>query len=223
MSYSIDIKERAIKLRRRGFSIKEIAAKLHIAQSTSSAWLSDITLSNTAQKRLVRRKILGQYKSILISKKAREEQRKALEETSRSMLSTLPQSRELMKLCCALVWWCEGNKNTTSVKFTNSDTTLISNFLYFLRVGFNINESKLRALVHIHQYHNDLEQKKFWSQITKIPLSQFHRSYEKPNTGKRSRENYPGCLALVYYDASVAKELKAIYNTFSELRGVGQW
>lgn len=220
MSYSIDIKEKAFKLRKQGFSIKEIASKLCIAQSTSSAWLSDITLSNTAQKRLAQRKILGQYKSILVSKKNREERRKILEKSSLSMLSTLPQSQELMKLCCALVWWCEGNKNTGSVKFTNSDATLISNFLYFLRSGFKINESKLRALVHIHQYHNDLVQKRFWSQITKIPLSQFHKSYQKPNTGKRFKENYPGCLALVYYDASVAKELKAIYNTFSQLRGV---
>ena len=106
------------------------------------------------------------------------------------------------------------------MKFTNSDTTLISNFLFFLRVGFNIDESKLRALVHIHEYHDDIAQKRFWSEITKIPLSQFHKSYKKPNTGKRYRENYPGCLALVYYDAHVAKELEAIYNTFSKLRGV---
>ena len=220
MSYYIGLKEKAIYLRKKGYSIKEIAAKLHIAKSTSSVWLSNITLSNSAQKRLASRKILGQYKSIFIRKEARGKQKVILERASFKMLSTLTLSKELIKLCCALIWWCEGNKNTTSLKFTNSDPTLISNFLYLLRTGFNINESKLRALVHIHQYHDDLVQKQFWSKITRIPLSQFHESYKKPNTGKRYKENYPGCLALVYYDASVAKELEAIYNTFSKLRGV---
>ncbi len=136
------------------------------------------------------------------------------------MLSHIPLSKDLAKLYCSLIWWCEGNKKTTSLKFTNSDTTLISNFLYLLRLGFNINESKLRALVHIHEYHNDSVQKEFWSKITKIPLSQFQRSYKKPNTGKRYRENYPGCIVIVYYDSSVAKELEAIYNVFSKQRGV---
>ncbi|MBU1000277.1 helix-turn-helix domain containing protein [Patescibacteria group bacterium] len=221
MPYPIDVKEKAITLRKQGYSIKEVAAKLNIAQSTSSVWLSDIILSIAAQKRLEKRKILGQYKSIFIRKKAREKRRVVLEKTASEMLLTIPLSQALAKLCCSLVWWCEGNKNTTSVKFTSSDPTLIGNFLSLLRTGFKVDESKLRALVHIHGYHNNNTQKQFWSKITGIPIDQFHKSYLKPNTGKRLKENYPGCLALVYYDASIAKELKAIYNVFSKFRGVG--
>ncbi len=223
MPYQIEIKEKAVNLRKRGYSIKEIAFKLHISASTSSEWLSGIVLSSMAQKRLARRKILGQYKSIFIRKKIREQQKVILEEEAFKLLSTIPVSHNLAKVYCSLIWWCEGAKNTTSVKFANSDPTLISNFLYLLRSGFKIDESKLRALVHIHEYHNDKTQKQFWSKVTNIPLTQFHRSYLKPNTRKRIKENYPGCLGLVYYDARVAKELEAIYNTFSKLRGVGQW
>ncbi|MDD5416206.1 MAG: hypothetical protein PHE48_04355 [Candidatus Daviesbacteria bacterium] len=221
MPYPIDIKEKAFILRKQGYSIKEVAAKLSIAQSTSSVWLSQIILSASAQKRLEKRKILGQYKSIFIRKTAREKHRAILEKTATEMLSTIPLSQTLAKLCCALIWWCEGNKNTTSVKFTSSDPTLIRNFLYLFRAGFKIDESKFRALVHLHEYHNNKTQKQFWSNIASIPLTQFHRSYLKPNTGKRIKENYPGCLALVYYDASIAKELEAIYNVFSKSRGVG--
>ncbi|MBI2314574.1 hypothetical protein HYU93_00725, partial [Candidatus Daviesbacteria bacterium] len=150
MPYPIDVKEEAILLRKRGYSIKEVAAKLSIAQSTSSLWLSSIILSSKAQERLSQRKIIGQYKSIFIRKKAREENRVILERTASEMLSTIPFSKMLAKLCCSLIWWCEGNKNLTSVKFTSSDPSLISNFLYLLRVGFKVDESKLRALVHIH-------------------------------------------------------------------------
>ena len=220
MAYKIEIKDKAINLRKQGYSIKEIAKLLSIAKSTSSAWLGNILLSPKAQKRLKSRRILGQYKSMEIARQKREKQQLILTDEANKLLTKIVLTPDIYKLCCALLFWCEGNKNTTSLKFTNSDPILISNFLYLLRAGFNIDESKLRALVHIHEYHDDLSQKKFWSEITKIPLSQFHRSYKKPNTGKRYKDNYPGCLGLVYYDASVAKELKAVYNSFSKLRGV---
>lgn len=118
------------------------------------------------------------------------------------------------------MWWCEGSKTTISVKITSSDQILVSNFLSLFRFAFDLNESKFRCLLHLHDYHNEEVQKNFWSDLTKIPLNQFYRSYHKPNTGKRTRENYPGCIAVAYYDAKIAKELLAIYNAFTKLRGV---
>ena len=41
----IEIKEKAFGLRKKGYSIKEIAKKLNIAQSTSSLWVRDIELN----------------------------------------------------------------------------------------------------------------------------------------------------------------------------------
>ncbi|MBI2314785.1 hypothetical protein HYU93_01875 [Candidatus Daviesbacteria bacterium] len=89
MPYPIELKEKAITLRKRGYSIKEVAAKLNIAKSTSSVWLSHIILSISAQKRLAKRRILGQYKSIFIRKVAREKHREILENMASQMLSTI--------------------------------------------------------------------------------------------------------------------------------------
>lgn len=68
--------------------------------------------------------------------------------------------------------------------------------------------------MHLHQYHDEIKQKSFWQNITKIPINQFNRTYWKPHTGKNSRPDYPGCLAVTYLDAKVAKQIAAIYNTF---------
>lgn len=68
--------------------------------------------------------------------------------------------------------------------------------------------------MHLHEYHNETRQRHFWQDITGIPKGQFNRSYMKPNTGKNKRKNYPGCLAITYYDSKVAKELSALYNSF---------
>ena len=90
---------------------------------------------------------------------------------------------------------------------------------YFIEKGFVIDEGKFRALIHLHDYHGEEKQINFWSKITRIPRKQFFKSYRKPNTGKRIKKDYPGCLAISYYDAKVAKQLWAYYkeiqNVFS--------
>lgn len=220
MAYRIEIKDEAIALRKSGYSLKEISEHFKIAKSTASAWLSSINLSISAKNRLQKKQILGQYKSVLLKRKKKDLLRKTDEAKASKMLKNLPLSRGYAKLLCALMWWCEGNKNSSFLRFTSSDVTLIKNYLSLLRKGFMLDESKFRILVHLHAYHNDHKQKAFWSQITRIPLSQFHKSFQKLNTGKRTRENYPGCIALTYYDAKIAKELEALYNEFTKSRGV---
>lgn len=219
MAYSRLIKDKAIQLRKRGFSLKEISQKLHIAKSTTSVWLEDILLARRAQERLEKKQILGQYKSILIKKEKTKREQQIQKEIAIKMLESIPSSRAIMKLYCTLLWWCEGNKDNGLVKFTNSDPTLIQNFLFNLRSSFSLDESKFRVLVHIHEYHDDKRQKVFWSKITKIPLEQFHKSYKKGNTGKRKHNNYQGTIAVTYYDAKIAKELEAIYNAFTLIQG----
>ena len=81
-----------------------------------------------------------------------------------------------------------------------------------IRRGFALQEKKFRAIVHLHGYHDDQQQKIFWSKIAGIPLSQFSKSYQKQNTGKRKRENYQGCLSIRYNDATLARMLDALYH-----------
>lgn len=219
--YPIELKTKAITLRKQGYSLKEISKTLNIAKSTASAWLSDILLSKQTQEKLAQKKILGQYKAVLIKKKASTDKKIKLEKEAKIMLQSISFSKEIAKLCCALVWWCEGNKSTSVLRFTSSDITLVQNFLFLLRSAYEINETKFRALVHLHSYHNDLVQKEYWSKITKIPIKQFYRSFHKPNTGKRIHANYSGCLAISYYDSKIAKDLQAVYNAWSNHTGVG--
>lgn len=216
---SFEVKEKAISLRRRGFSLKEISEKLSISKGTASVWLSRISLSPRAQERLKNKQILGQYKTVLLKRKLKNLQKKTYRQVALKVLKQTHFSKDIAKLCCALLWWCEGNKDDSLVRFTSSDATLVRNFLSLLRTSFEIDEGKFRVLIHLHSYHNDHQQKMFWSKVTGIPLHQFHKSYQKSNTGKRIHKDYQGCIAISYYDAKLAKELEAIYNAFTSLRG----
>ncbi len=216
MSYSIETKEKAKRLRKRGFSIKEISKKLGTAKSTASVWSSNIKLNSKAQKRLEKRRILGQYKTQQIKKLQKEEILKEYSLKASKEISKINLDRSIYKLLCAIFYWCEGTKADDSVRFINSDPVMISTFLKLLRNSFNLDEKKFRALLHFHDYHDENKQKIFWSEITKIPIKQFNKSYLKSNTKKRIRDNYQGCIAIYYYDHSIAKEITALYNSFAK-------
>ena len=214
MNYTL-AKAEAIKLRIEGFSLKQISDKLDVSKSTASLWLRNVALSEEAQARLAQAQVLGRANAFTARQQKSAERTEIFQNNALNMLKTVPNSPELAKIFCALMWWCEGNKNESFVRFTNSDSSLIKNYLQTFRRGFDLDESKFRVLVHLHSYHNEEQQKKFWSETTKIPLKQFHKSYQKSNTGKRKHDNYQGCIAVSYYDAKIAKELEAIYNAFT--------
>ncbi|OGM20432.1 hypothetical protein A2863_04855 [Candidatus Woesebacteria bacterium RIFCSPHIGHO2_01_FULL_38_9b] len=220
MSYSLVTREKAIKFRKKGFSIKEISEKLNIAKSTSSLWLRDINLNQIALKRLQKRKILGQYKSMQIAAGKRQKLLNVHLYQAMRTISKIKRGAELYKTICSILFWTEGSKKLSSLSFTNSDPKMINFFLRLLRLSFSLDESKFRVKVHIHNYHNDLSIKNYWSKVTKIPLTQFTRSYKKPNTKKRIHKDYKGCVNIRYYDYKIALELSSIYNKTSESLGL---
>lgn len=216
--YPIGIKEEAIKLRKKGYSLLEISLTLKIAKSTAAVWLNEVILNSRAQLRLRQRGIIGQYKTQLIKKKKMEELLQSFKENARKDIQGITKSREIYKLICSILFWCEGNKDKLSfLRFTNSDPKMIRCFLNLLREGFDLNERKLRALIHLHDYHKEKAQIDYWSRVTGIPKEQFNHSYHKPHTGKRIKKDYQGCIAISYYDAKLARELWSYYQVFSEL------
>lgn len=211
------LKEKATDLRSRGYSIKEIAKKLSISPSTSSLWLRGISLDDSAKKRLEERQMLSYYKTSEKWKQKRLERDRKYYIRATTVLQNTRKDMSHLKLYCALLFWCEGGKTEkTFLRFINSDPVLIKTFLTLLRKSFSIDESKLRALLHLHDYHNEKAQKDFWSRITKIDKKQFHKSYQKPHSGKRINKDYQGCVAITYYDVKIMREIKAIYAVFSE-------
>lgn len=221
MQYPIEIKNKAKKLRKKGYSIKEIAKLMTISSSTASLWVASIELNEKALKRLEKRKVLGQYKAIQTRKQKQIITKASLDEKNLKLLSELQFTPTLCKLLCSIFFWTEGGKFTDSyVYFINSDPKMIKTFMKLFRLSFEVDESKLRALIHIHEYHHELKIKRFWSDIAGIPVSRFSKSYLKPHTARRIRDGYMGSLRIRYYDYKIALELRSTYNMLTRYLGV---
>ena len=108
-----------------------------------------------------------------------------------------------------MLYWAEGTKSEKfeSVDFANSDPKMILVFINFLRKIFSVNENRLRIYVYCHSNQNVEEIKKFWSDLTSIPLTQFSKPYIKQDSQKNGRIMPHGLIHLRYNDKKLYLEI----------------
>lgn len=211
------LKLRALQLREKGYSVKELHTKLGVSKGTISLWVRDVDLSEKAKRRLESLYTQGQLISQRVIKEKTRQKNKIADQFASKTMGNLNLSPEVKILLCAMIWWCEGGKAlSNSVTFTNSDPDLIKSFLFLFREAFSPDEKKFRILLHLHDYHNEVELKNFWSKATKVSLGQFNRTHWKKSDHKFKKEGYKGCVKLSYYDVKSARILHAVAKRFME-------
>lgn len=217
MSYNLKNVDNAKKMRENGYSLGQIASKIGVSKSTASLWTSKVIITNNGKQKILKRQSNAREKAFLTISRNRNLVKKMINNNAKQCLKKIELTPEICKLLVSIFIWTEGQKwDISTLGFINSDPLMITTFLKLLRKSFNLNESKLRALVHIHEYHNEAEIINYWSKITDIPISQFTKSYLKPHTSIRKKPNYRGCIRINYYDYKVAQELAYLYNTFAQ-------
>lgn len=194
-------KERAIWLRKNGYSLNEIVRELKIAKSTASLWVSNISLDQKGLDRIRQRITQGRLNSATTRKLQKSERDALVTNLAKHDISNQKITPLLARLMCAMLYWGEGNKTGSSVKFTNSDPYLVATFLDFFRKGFPVKEEKFSVTLHLHPYHKQDELVPFWSLVTGIPQNKFH-IYNKVAYGNLVRPDYKGCVCLNYYDVN---------------------
>lgn len=209
-------KEQAIKLRKKGKSLKDISRELGVAKSTVSLWVHNVALSSEAEELLFQKYTAGQKKAQSVRRAQTTEKLKQAENFAHDVLEKIVKNNGTDEIICAMLYWCEGTKSAkdSEFTFTNSDPDLVVTFLKLFRASFVLDEKKFRVCVHLHDYHDVDEELQFWSKATKIPLAQFIKPFRKPHTGKQQKVDYRGCVQIRYHDVSVARKLQAIARAY---------
>src|SRR3990167_2844725 len=89
----------------------------------------------------------------------------------------LSKREERLRLAGVMLYWAEGCKGWSTVKFVNSDPAMIKLFLSFLRDICGIWENRLKLLIHMYPDHKENELIKFWSKTTRVPKTNFYKSF----------------------------------------------
>jgi len=193
MIYPTHLKERAVKLRREGFSYSEILNFIHVSQSTLSSWLQGVVLSQEQLQRLERLKRRGQIRGAQKRHTDRVLTTESIQATAIAEIGEL-SPRELM-LIGASLYWAEGSKKSATnpgsgLIFTNQDPEMIKMFLLFLNQTCRIQDHMIRLEIYIHETHTSFSHRAitYWSNITRIPIERI-KVYSKRNAVSKDRQN----------------------------------
>lgn len=203
----------------------EISDQLDIPKTTARQWAKSVELTKEQEKlvdlRLSAARAASINKMAKLNKDRRVKRDEKLLQQAQKIVSSAGLSISHKQVLCATLFWCEGGKDVEAgIQFTNSDPVMISFFVNLLREVFVIDETKFRALMHLHEYHDSVKSLEFWSSLTQIPKEQFHKPYIKSHSAKNQRPDYPGCLSIRYLDSGLGKLLKMIYSELGKQRGV---
>ena len=184
----------ANNLRGEGASIKTIAKQLGVSKSSVSIWTRNILLNEEQLQRLKESALLGAERGRLKSALVHRDRRIKLEEDAKnfgiSILSEI-SNRELLIAGLAL-YWGEGGKTNKRVEFCNSDPKMIKFLIRWLKVNFQLDISQFKCAVGINILHQKREMavKKYWSEITGIPISQFYKTSFKKTINRKVYNNF---------------------------------
>jgi len=201
----VEEKQKALQLRRRGLSIKDIASKLGVSKGSVSLWCQEITL--TARQVAVLKKIqieagnAGRIIGAEINKQKRLDAIARHEVQGKEKIKNLSR-RDLLMLGIGL-YWGEGVKSRTgTASLVNSDPTLILIGYRWFQECLGVKTEEFNPYIYISEIHKNRENDiiKFWSDYLDIPKSQFKDIIFLKNRPKKIYENhnsYYGVMALM--------------------------
>ncbi len=201
-------KQKAVLLRRNGYSYSMIKEKLGISKSTLSEWLSGIPLSEERIKELRDNSSIRIEKYRNTMNKKREYKSELVYKNIKERLGSL-SDRDLL-ISGFFLYWGEGSKTKSySIALTNTNPKMLIFFIKWLTY-FNVPKSKLRVKLHLYSDMKIEEQIYFWSKTLNIPIVQFRNSYIKET--KISSITYKngfghGTCSVIVEDKEIASQV----------------
>lgn len=199
MHAKVQEKEKAIELRRNGYSYKDILKEIPVAKSSISAWLKDLPIT-PEEKRLLRERTnsnisRGRIKSATANRRNRLEKEKILFEESKKEFDQLKY--DPLFFVGISLYWAEGAKRSSTFQFTNSDVDMVNIMILWCKKFFGKEMRDLYLRVYMHKVYECEGCEEYWSKFTGIALDHFKRTIFKPKgLGVKKRPMYKGCVRL---------------------------
>lgn len=188
-------KEIAQKLRYEGWSISDISLKTGVSKSTVSLWCRDIMLSLDAIDKIVSKSKSKSTTALLIYterlRKKRQENVESDMDEGGSLVGNL-SDRDIFCIGLGLYWGEGYKKGNQEFGFSNSDPSMVTFYLRWLQTVFKVEKENLILRVSINSLHREriAEVEKFWSEHTKIDLSQFTKTSLIKTKNKKVYKNF---------------------------------
>jgi len=189
------LKKQAIAFRKKGRSYREISEEIDVPKSTVRSWCVDVPLSKEDRDRLYTKQVMLLARGPQSQRERRKREiAKIVKEATKEIQS--PLFWDTYQLFGAALYWAEGSK-TKHFSVCNSDPHFILFMVNWFERVFEISPKLLKVHLNIYPQQDEQEIKKFWSDLTGIPLENFGKSFVKPpNKGYKRNNLYYGTMKV---------------------------
>jgi AcrR family transcriptional regulator len=197
-------------MRAEGMTLLDIATRLGVSKSSVSLWVRDVEFTPSRRR-------YGPHRRPHPAHEAKLRQIEELDAEGVARIGTL--SDDAFLAAGVALYAGEGTKREGAVRFANTDPTMVRLFCAWLRRFFDIDESRLKVRVYLHQGLDLDAAQAHWSRVTAVPLAQFRAPYRAvPDPSIRRNKHEFGC---VYVDYSCTKTHRRIMGLVRALLSSG--
>jgi hypothetical protein len=216
------LKPKAIALRKKGHSIRDIETELGIPRSTLSGWLKYIKLTKAQQKALKVRwnktLIKSREKSIVWHHEQKRLRLEKAEEEADATLAELDLNGVYtQELALAILYLGEGSKKNSTTSIGNSDPLILKFFLKMMIDIYGLDVKKIRFDLHLRHDQDPIEAKKFWSKELGVPMERFKKpSIDSRTKDRKTYSTYHGVCVIDCSNVAIQRKLVYLSRKFCE-------
>ena len=206
--------------------IKPILSKIYIRKIKSLYYNKDYSAREIAEELKVSIDIVYKFmiRHNLKRRTFHESNRIRFEKSplSYNLKKNLTEKEKQLKIAGIMLYWAEGAKSNLKnrawmIDLANSDPEMIKVFLKFLRIICGIDEKKIRAYIYAYANQNVRKLLKYWSEITKISLKQFNKSYIRNDfLPEKSGKMKYGLIHIRYNDKRLLLQIEDWIKEYSK-------
>lgn len=195
-----EYKNRAIQLRQRGTSIRQIEKITGIPRSTLSGWLKNIKLT-TKQKRELAQNALNSLtkareKSLYWHHKQKENNLIEARKQAESILHKIDiTNKNIMELALSILYLGEGGKSENTV-LGSSDPLILRFFIKCLSILYGVEAGSLKCELHLRSDQNINVVKNYWSKELAIPKENIKTYKDKRTVKSKTYSTYNGVCII---------------------------
>ena len=175
-----------------------IAGELGVSRSSVSLWTRDVAFTPSPRRYGPRRR-------------PNRLQQARLDEIDRLRVEGIERIGALDErdfLIAGIALAGEGFKTGSSVGLANTQPAIVDFFLRWLRHFYDVDESRLRVRLYLHEGLDLPAATMFWSQLLDVPEAQFGKPYRAvADPSRRAAKHSNGCATVRYSSASALRSV----------------
>ena len=215
-------KTRAIQMRKKGASVRDIEKRLTIARSTLSFWFKDVRLSRYHLRQLKRRAdkslIRARKEAVKWHHAQKIERLREAYSGANQTLSRVDYADNLtLELMLAMLYLAEGSKKNSQTLMGNSDPLILNFFVRSIHRLYAVPITAFKCNLHLRADQNPRKMQLFWARSLGIPSKNFGKPLiDKRTMGSATYPHYKGVCAVSCSRVAIQRKLMYIATAYCE-------